>query len=268
MRRAAAASAVLVTLASAGCNAKTPPEPPARTALPSAVSATAPRATASSNGVPAAVSSEAVQEPPPTKSPKDCNVALIGDSLTDARGLGGGYVRYLAEHCPASHFENFARGGAMVNQMRRTFEERVATEPHGTFTHVVVFGGVNDLYSDETAGRTTTKIEADLSAIYGEAKAAGARVVALTVAPWGGFTRWFTPHRADTTRELNAWILGERAAGAVDVTVDAHALLTCGDADRLCPRFERPHSDGLHFGAAGHDVLGEALYAAEFKLCP
>ena len=195
-------------------------------------------------------------------------VQVYLDSLTDERSHGGGYVRYLAERCPASRFENFARGGAMVNQMRRWFEERVVPAPRGTYTHVVVFGGVNDLYSDETAGRTTAKIEADLAAIYAEAKAGGARVVALTVAPWGGFTRWFTPHRADTTRELNAWILAERASGAVDVTLDAHALLACGDPERLCPRFEAAHSDGLHFGAAGHEALGRALYEAEFETCP
>jgi lysophospholipase L1-like esterase len=156
----------------------------------------------------------------------------------------------------------------MVNQMRRWFEEQVVPEPHGTFTHVVVFGGVNDLYSDETAGRTTAKIEADLSAIYREAQAQGARVVALTVAPWGGFTRYFTPHRADTTRELNAWILAAPARGMVDVTVDAHALLGCGDPDKLCERYENARSDGLHFGRAGHEVLGRALYEAEFRTCP
>jgi lysophospholipase L1-like esterase len=192
----------------------------------------------------------------------------VGDSLTDFRVHGGGYVHYLEQRCAASHFENFAKGGAMVNQMRRWFEASVVPEAHGTFTHVVVFGGVNDLYSDESAGRTTSKIEADLTAIYASAKAQGARVVALTVAPWGGFTRYFTPHRAETTRELNAWILAERERGAVDVTIDAHALLSCGDADRLCPDYENARSDGLHFGRAGHEALGAALYAAEFHVCP
>ncbi|HTQ04574.1 MAG TPA: SGNH/GDSL hydrolase family protein [Polyangiaceae bacterium] len=262
------ARGVKIVFVSVGCNAKTPPEPPARSALPGVTTGAAPSAAASADGVPAAVSPVAEKAPPKPNPPKPCNVALVGDSLTDYRVHGGGYARYLAERCPASHFENFARGGAMVNQMRRSFEENVATAPRGTFTHVIVFGGVNDLYSDETAGRTTAKIEADLSAIYARARDGGARVVALTVAPWGGFTRWFTPHRAETTRELNAWILAQRAARTVDVTVDAHALLACGDADRLCPRFETARSDGLHFGAAGHEALGAALYAAEFEGCP
>jgi lysophospholipase L1-like esterase len=197
-----------------------------------------------------------------------CNVALIGDSITDYRSHGGDFVRYLERHCPASHFENFAKGGAMVNQMRARFEATLASEPKHTFSHVVVFGGVNDLYSDETAGRTTQKIETDLSALYAGARALGARVVAITVAPWGGFTRYFTPHRAETTRELNAWILAQTADGSVDTVVDAFSLLACGDPDRLCERYERARSDGLHFGSAGHEVLGRALYEQEFQRCP
>jgi lysophospholipase L1-like esterase len=267
----------------AACDRSAAREPPAQTATARPVPASAP-------AVPAAVPDGAVQTPPspsstfltpapppsppaavpadaPSQPGRSCNVALIGDSLTDFRVHGGRYVRYLMERCPASHFENLAKGGAMVNQMRRWFEARMASEPAGAFTHVIVFGGVNDLYSDETAGRTTSKIEADLAAIYAEAKSRGARVVAVTVAPWGGFSRYFTPHRADTTRELNAWILAQRGAGTVDLTIDAHSLLACGDPDRICPSYENVRSDGLHFGAAGHEVLGKALYEAEFRSC-
>lgn len=198
---------------------------------------------------------------------QSCKVALIGDSLTDYGAHGGGYARYLEERCPGSDFVNFAKGGAMVNQMLRRFEETLAREPRGSFTHVVVFGGVNDLYSDETAGRTTTKIEADLTALYAGARALGARVVAITVAPWGGFTRYFTPHRAATTRELNAWILDQTKDGAVDVAIDAFTLLSCGDPDRICARYDRARSDGLHFGKGGHEALGALLYEREFHDC-
>ncbi len=239
-------------------NPNAPNEAPSASPLPNA-SLAVPHASAR-NGAP--------EVPSPSRRVTPCNVALVGDSLTDFRVHGGGYVHYLEQRCPASHFENFAKGGAMVNQMRRWFEASVMSDAPGTFTHVVVFGGVNDLYSDETAGRTTSKIEADLGAIYTGAKAQGARVVALTVAPWGGFTRYFTPHRAETTRELNAWILAERERGAVDVVIDAHALLSCGDTDRLCPDYENARSDGLHFGRTGHEVLGAVLYAAEFHNCP
>ena len=45
-----------------------------------------------------------------------------------------------------------------------------------------MFGGVNDLYSDETAGRTVEKISADLTRIYAAGKARGLRVTAIAVA--------------------------------------------------------------------------------------
>jgi len=199
-------------------------------------------------------------------APRVCRVALIGDSFTDRRSAGGGlYVRYLEQRCPESQFVNFAKGGTMVNQMRKKLLGGLLTGAH--FTHLIVFGGVNDLYSDETAGRTPAKAEADLAAMYAEGKAQGLRVVGLTVAPWAGFTRYYNPRRAAATHELNAWILAQPAAGTLDATVDAFSLLSCGDPERLCPRYEHAHSDGLHFGKAGHEVLGSALYAAEFKHC-
>jgi lysophospholipase L1-like esterase len=199
------------------------------------------------------------------KSP--CRVALIGDSLTDFRAGGGGYVRYLEARCPRSTFANFAKGGAMVNQMRARQLPSVELEPASRFTHLVVFGGVNDLYSDETAGRTPAKIESDLEVMYAAGKRRGLRVVALTVAPWGGYSRYFNERRAAATRLLNAWILEQPSKGSVDVVVDAYSVLSCGDPDRICPRFEPPFRDGLHFGTLGQEALGQALYDAEFKGC-
>jgi lysophospholipase L1-like esterase len=126
---------------------------------------------------------------------------------------------------------------------------------------------VNDLYSDLTAGRTVEKISRDLSRMYSAAKERGVKVVAITVAPWGGFRRYYNERRAGTTRELNGWIAGEAAEGRVDALVDAYALLSCGDAERLCPEYEAPFSDGLHFGPEGHRVLGAALVKRAFSDC-
>jgi lysophospholipase L1-like esterase len=206
--------------------------------------------------------------PPPRREKAPCRVALIGDSLTDFRPGGGGYVRFLEQRCPASSFSNFAKGGAMVNQMRaRQLEPNVVRQPESRFTHLLVFGGVNDLYSDETAGRTPAKIERDLGAMYAAGKERGLRVIALTVAPWGGFARYFNERRGAATRELNAWILDQPSKQTVDVVVDAFSLLSCGDPERLCPRYEPPFHDGLHFGALGQEALGQALYEAAFSDC-
>lgn len=266
MARAALAAVTAALALATACESGKPRGATTATAKvassPSAVPGPAAETSAAAPSLPAPPSRNDAEAPK-----QSCNVALIGDSLTDYAVHGGGYARYLEARCPASHFVNFAKGGAMVNQMRRRFEETLANEPRGSFTHVVVFGGVNDLYSDETAGRTTTKIEADLTALYAGARALGARVVAITVAPWGGFTRYFTPHRAATTRELNAWILEQTMDGSVDVAVDAFSLLSCGDPDRICERYDRAHSDGLHFGKGGHEALGALLYEREFHAC-
>jgi len=193
-------------------------------------------------------------------------IAAIGDSLTDPRSHGGGYLEYLKTRCPTLEIDNFGKGGTMVNQMRRRFDDQVASSVH-RYTHLVIFGGVNDLYSDLTAFRTPAKIEADLDYMYAWGKAHDVKVVALTVAPWGGFKRYFNATRAEATRSVNAWIREQPGRGHVDQVVDAYALLSCGDPESLCERFVQPFKDGIHFGRAGHELLGQALYQQAFSDC-
>jgi lysophospholipase L1-like esterase len=216
---------------------------------------------------------EAEAPPPPTVPPSEgrrpYTVAVLGDSLSDPKVGGGGYLAYVQQRCPKTRIDNFAKGGWMVNQMRRRFENEVLSEPMpaGFYSHLVVFGGVNDLYSDLTAGRTPDKIQADLGRVFQRARERGIKVVALTVAPWGGFTRYFTPKRGEATLAVNAWLFAEQRAGSVDVVVDAYSLLSCGEPEKLCPAYEPPFKDGLHFGKTGQHKLGEALYEAAFKSC-
>jgi len=193
-------------------------------------------------------------------------LAVIGDSLTDPKSHGGGYLHVLEQHCPGLTIDNFGRGGFMVNQMRRTFEAEVAPNIQ-RYTHLLVFGGVNDLYSDLTAHRTPAKIETDLGYMYDFAKAHQVRVVAFTVAPWGGFTRYFNESRRDATHTLNDWIRALPAAGRADTVIDAFALLSCGDPEQLCERFFAPFRDGIHPGPEGHQILGKALTDGAFPDC-
>jgi lysophospholipase L1-like esterase len=212
-------------------------------------------------------------EPKPSTAPASDGtrfvVAAIGDSLTDFAANGGLYLKYLRERCPGSRFDGFGKGGEMVNQMRRRFVRDVFEKNGGAekYTHVIVFGGVNDLYSDLTAKRTVPKIQADLSVMYAAAREHGAKVVAVTVTPWGGFSRYFNEARLRTTEELNRWILAGPERGAVDHAVDAYPLLSCGDPNRLCERYAAPFKDGLHFGPEGHKRLAEALAEAVFRRC-
>lgn len=197
----------------------------------------------------------------------------MGDSLTDAKSHGGKFLDYLRERCPQSQFDNYGKGGQMVNQMRKRFAADILGDPPSpgapkpAYTHVIIFGGVNDLYSDLTAKRTPKLIEQDLLWMYQSAKSRGAKVVALTVAPWGGFTRYYNASRGAATRTLNKWILGQKAAGTADHVIDAYSLLSCGDRERLCPEYKPPFKDGIHFGTEGHKKLGEALYTKVFSSC-
>jgi lysophospholipase L1-like esterase len=143
----------------------------------------------------------------------------------------------------------------------------VHNQPRGSYTHVLVWGGVNDLYSDMTAGRTPEKAEADLSVIYQKARAKGAQVIAFTVSPWGGFKRYHNERRQNYTEELNDWIRGQRQRGTIDHLVDAYMLLSCGSPELLCPKYSQRVSDGLHLGKEGHQILGKALYQSVFQNC-
>lgn len=233
--------------------------PPA-SAVPSTSAAAPPPA-------PAASATASTAAPAPAKG-QVYVVAAVGDSLTDARSHGGKFLEALQKRCPESRFDNHGKGGDMVNQMRRRFERDVlGARDKPAYTHLLVFGGVNDLYSDQTAFRTPARIEADLSAMYAAGKARGMKIVALTVAPWGGFRKWYNPSRARTTGELNAWIRARKGAGEVDHVIDAFALLSCGDPETLCPAYMEPFKDGLHFGPQGHDRLAEALFREVFSDC-
>jgi lysophospholipase L1-like esterase len=204
---------------------------------------------------------------PPAPAQKRYVVAAIGDSLTDARGGGGKYLDLLRERCPNSRFDNFGKGGNMVNQMRRRLEREVMGTPDvpltrdDPYTDLIVFGGVNDLYSDLTAHRTFDKITADLTAMYEVGRARGARIVAITVAPWAGLSGYFNERRSKETLRLNDWI----RAQPVQIVVDAYPILSCGEPELLCPTYALP--DRVHMSPEGHRVLGEAVFEAAYRDC-
>ena len=193
-----------------------------------------------------------------SNAPATCRVLVLGDSLTDPRSNGGGYLKAWSNRCGQCRFTNLARGGTMVNQMLRALREHLSTNPPD-YSSIVIFGGVNDLYSDQTAHRTLERIERDLSTIYRLARDHCTNVIAITVAPWGGFHRWYTDERGHNTHALNQWIVQRQALGEVNVVVVSGPVLSCGDPNQLCPAYMPPYRDGLHFGPEGHRRLGEAL---------
>lgn len=190
-----------------------------------------------------------------------CHVLAIGDSLTDPQSQGGGYLKGWRTRCPDCRFTNIGRGGAMVNQMLWRLRKHLS-ESTDRYTHWVIFGGVNDLYSNISANRSLEKIERDLTDVYKLGRAHGSTVIAITVAPWGGFRRWYTEERGSNTKSLNEWIAQAQKRGIIDIVVDSGASLSCSDPMQLCPGVMAPYRDGLHFGPEGHRRLGESLILA------
>jgi hypothetical protein len=186
--------------------------------------------------------------------------------LSDEGVGGGGFVKALRQRCSSATFDNRAKGGFMVNQMRKQLEQDILPEGNH-YSHAIVFGGVNDLYSDQTANRTLTRIEGDLTRIYGLLRERGVAIIAITVTPWGGFKRWYTPERGKNTLSLNGWLMERARKTEVNATVDAYPLLSCGEAEKLCPALAAPHRDGLHFGKLGHEKLAQALLRGPFQAC-
>jgi lysophospholipase L1-like esterase len=244
-------------------------------APPAALSAAPASVEAPPQALPAAPLAPSATPPSPAPAPPSNSAAprqrlsrvlVLGDSLSDEKVGGGGFVRILRQTCQGVSFENRAKGGFMVNQIKKRLEQEILPE-NQRYSHAIVFGGVNDLYSDQTANRTLPRIEGDLTQIYQALKSRGTQVIAITVTPWGGFKRWFTPERSEHTLALNRWILAQPASSAVWTALDAYPLLSCGDPERLCPELAAPHKDGLHFGKLGHEKLAKALLEGPFRAC-
>lgn len=195
-------------------------------------------------------------------------VAAMGDSLTDPKSQGGKYLDVLKTRCPKSRFDSYGKGGNMVNQMRKRFERDVFGEGTGetrpAYTHVIVLGGIGDILSNETAKRTPKLIEADLGKMYELARAHGAKVIALTLPPWGG-AKAYDSARDVMTQEVNRFVKSTTANGQADFAVDIYPLLSCGDAKKLCDDFA--FKDHLHWNAKGHDVVGDELATKVFADC-
>ncbi len=199
-------------------------------------------------------------------------VAAMGDSLTDPRSHGGKYLDVLRKRCPQSRFDSYGKGANMVNQMRKRFARDILgkppnpDQPKPAYTHVIVLGGINDICSDRTAGRSNDKIQADLEAMYDMAHAHRIAVVAITLPPWGGFKRYYNKRRAASTLTINRWIKQQRGKkGKVDALVDVYPLLSCGEPELLCERYGWP--DKVHWSKAGHQVVGKALHRQVFADC-
>lgn len=175
------------------------------------------------------------------------DVGLVGDSITRSAH----YPRKLKGLCAGTRFTNapdhYSFIGKRTDQMRDDLP-RVLAAKHDT---VIILGGVNNIYQGAA-------IQGHLAAMYRRARAAGARVVAVTVMPYKGYPSWRAEYGRNI-RELNTWIRAQ-AGKDVDVVVDAFAAFS-DPADPDAMKRELT-GDRLHPNQAGYDVLARAVFDA------
>lgn len=172
-------------------------------------------------------------------------VWCVGDSLTFKptgyqdtlrKSLGDGWVT----------IDHGISGGEAAVHIANWFGEVGQHNPHT----VILLAGVNDLLQ----GKNDAQVISALQSLYDRAKAAGARVAAVTMTPWKNNFYWNSTRQA-YTNTINAWILGKPAN--VDFVVNAYAALTAGD-DSLKTAYDS--GDHLHMSAAGYAVLGSTIF--------
>jgi len=202
-------------------------------------------------------------------------VAAIGDSLTDTRVGGGRYLAELKKRCPKSRFDAYGVGGQRTDHMRWRLTQNLfgvglprrlsRNKPH--YTHVIIFGGVNDLLAGLLVGPARLRrTERNLSWMYRTAREHGVKVIAMTVPPWGRL-RGVVDRRVQATHRLNTWMFKQEELGKLDAVFDTYPLLSCGDPNVLCRRYRRFVNDDVHWGRRGHKLIGDALYKQVFPDC-
>jgi len=201
----------------------------------------------------------ATREAPSAARGRAYFVAAIGDSLTDPRVGGGRYLAHLAQACPKSRFDSYGVGGQQTIDMRARFVAEIFAPGKPRYTHVVVLGGVNDLFGGAVDRTRLERIEAQLAAMYVAAHEHGAKAIAMTVPPWGHAG---TAHELKVTAALNAWILASPADHAIDLS-----FLECGAARSLCVDVRKTYDDMVHWNDRGHARVAAALHRAVFADC-
>lgn len=175
-------------------------------------------------------------------------VAALGDSITANLGRSGGYLDLVLAALPqGSAVQKFGYGGQGVDVISQHVNEVLAWRP----TDVIVLAGVNDLASH----RSEERIAARLAEIYGRFRAAGVRVIAVQVLPWGRRPTY----DAEGTWRLNHWILAQEELRQVARVVRTDLM---GDANGwLLPAYTK---DGVHLTKAGNDALGQLIWQQAF----
>jgi len=168
-----------------------------------------------------------------------CRVAIVGDSVS----AGGGYSNYLTTHLPRYEFQIY---GGVGQGTQALFDVLLQDVLPGNFDEVIIQGGLNDLSRPDSS----SYIIANLERMVRAAKAAGARVILLSLTPWH--------QAAQQIKEINKQLRWRAPFWGVDDYVDIWKPLA-DDSGALRSDLVGDLQMRVHPNRAGHDLVGEKI---------
>lgn len=171
------------------------------------------------------------------KSFCDKKILFIGDSTTAG---DSSYADRLRQDCPGIRIKKLAKVGEKTDWMLDQWTEE--KENH-KYDIVSVLAGSNDIF----ARLSIEKAKQNLQRIYDEAKATGAKVVAITPPNKSFYTPTTDKHKR-LIAELTEWIGKNKS---VDVFIDLGAL--SNDRNLFA-------SDMQHLNSTGQKMLKDEFY--------
>jgi len=180
------------------------------------------------------------------------SVVCLGDSITAGIHARKPYPQVLRSLLAkeATVVEGGVSGdltGDLLVRWRRSLRARHAS-------WVVVLGGVNDV----NQGIPPAVAEANLLAIFAEAREDGTRVLAVTILPEKGAAAW-SPGAQERLLELNRFLRAQAASGRVAL-LDAYRELAGAESQALSPALDS--GDHLHPNSLGAERLAALVAAA------
>lgn len=175
-------------------------------------------------------------------------IYCLGDSITRA----GYYVTTLQSllGAPWNCVNRGVSGNTTADLIARL---PIAVSDWGDAQYVTVLIGVNDCIAGTLSA---AQIEAKLQTIYTDIAATGAKVVAMTIMPFGNNSAWTSGKEAVRTA-ANSWILSNNPTGVYAKIDMATVCAQEGSPQNLNPSYD--NGDGLHPNSTGGTAMGNAL---------
>ena len=208
------------------------------------------------------------------------SLIILGDSITDGRGSTDNandrwpdllLTRMRKNGVANVGIGNQAAGGNAVLQgglgpTLLSRYKRDAIQQQGV-KYVMIYEGVNDIGGGGTDTGTQARIGDQLKSAFQQiardAKAAGYKVFAATITPFGGNGQSYSnPNREATRQKVNKWILSN--GGTFDGTIDfAKSVADPNMPSQLASKYDG--GDHLHPNPAGYQAIADSFPLDLFK---